>query len=127
MSIDKILEERGSYYGDPYQQFTVASELKGILDKYAPDMDGFYKEGLRMMLTKISRIINGKNLQYEDSYQDLMGYAKIMLMESKKRNAGLGAPDTDKPVDDAGGLDKTAVQEAEDSKMSMAEARRCMI
>lgn len=78
-SINDILNDRGSSYGDFTTQSSISQELKTVVTKgegrkrFRP----YQAEGLSMILHKISRIVNG-NPDYIDSWRDIEGYAKLV-------------------------------------------------
>ena len=93
--ISKILDERGSRYGDFKDHAVVTQVFKEQLaemlkwkDKKLPaDM----QESLDMIFHKIGRIVNGDHF-YADSWIDIAGYAKLIsdrlqLEESSNESA----------------------------------------
>ena len=78
---NEILEERGSRYGE----FKDFSQLSQSLKSYTTnvDMDDYMHEALDMIMHKIARICNG-DPQYIDSWQDIAGYAELVVKELKK-------------------------------------------
>ncbi len=79
INIDKILEERGSRYGNFVSHADITQRLKKEMREYSnwnkldPDM----KEALEMIQHKIGRILNGDST-YKDSWDDICGYAKLV-------------------------------------------------
>lgn len=77
--IDKILQERGSNYGDFYSHAALTQRIKNAMKSN----DGWQslgqdqKEALEMIAHKIGRIING-NPTYKDSWVDIEGYAALV-------------------------------------------------
>jgi hypothetical protein len=80
MSVEKILEERGSQYGE----FSILAYLSHNLKKEIKEMGGYnnmlpyQKEALDMIIHKIARICNG-NPNYIDSWKDISGYATLVV------------------------------------------------
>ena len=84
--IEKILEERGSVYGDFYTLSMLSTSLKdkaishiyniGNEDQFEPYME----EALGMIFHKIARIVNG-DPSYIDSWKDIAGYAQLVVDE----------------------------------------------
>ena len=77
--IDKVLEERGSRYGDFDQHAAITQAIKRVMrespnwSRLAPDQ----VEALEMVAHKIGRILNG-DPDYADSWVDIAGYAKLV-------------------------------------------------
>lgn len=90
MSIDNLLDERGSRYGNYLQQATISNELRRCIDfwvtekgtKLAPDQS----DALIMICVKVSRIVNG-DPDYADNWCDIAGYAQLVAdrLEGKSR------------------------------------------
>lgn len=80
MEIDKILEERGSRYGDFRSHAIITQNIKAAMRhslnwaKLPNDM----KESLEMVAHKIGRILNG-DPAYADSWIDIVGYAQLVV------------------------------------------------
>lgn len=80
MEIDKILEERGSRYGDFASHAIITQNIKAAMRhslnwaKLPNDM----KESLEMVAHKIGRILNG-DPAYADSWIDIVGYAQLVV------------------------------------------------
>lgn len=80
-TIDSTLVERGSRYGPFVGHAAVTQQLKEVATKHlyhrgkilAPDQ----QEALDMIFHKIGRIING-DPDYDDSWVDIAGYAKLV-------------------------------------------------
>lgn len=80
-TIDNTLAERGSRYGPFEGHATVTQQLKSYVwialeergKVLAPDQ----QEALDMIFHKIGRIING-DPDYDDSWVDIAGYAKLV-------------------------------------------------
>lgn len=80
--IKKILEERGSRYGDFAGHACISQDIKEAM-MIAPnweDLPPYMKEALEMTAHKIARILNG-DPSYKDSWTDIIGY--IQLVEEK--------------------------------------------
>ena len=79
MSIDKVLAERGSRYGDFPDHAKITQNIKRAM--YAspnwPTLSDDKKEALEMIAHKIGRILNG-DPNYADSWTDIVGYAKLV-------------------------------------------------
>ena len=77
--VDKILEERGSRYGDFTAQADIAQRFKTTMcqglsaHKLSPEK----VEALEMIFSKIARILNG-DPNYQDNWDDIAGYAKLV-------------------------------------------------
>ena len=83
--IDSVLEARGANYGDFYGHADITQGLKTLM-RYAPkwsELNAAQKESLEMIVHKIGRILNG-NVAYVDSWTDIVGYAKLGEIETKK-------------------------------------------
>lgn len=88
MSIDNLLDERGSRYGNYLQQATVVETLWQTLATalngrtLAPDQ----ADALRMICVKLSRVVNG-DPDYADNWCDIAGYAQLVAdrLEGKSR------------------------------------------
>ena len=78
-SIDAVLEERGSRYGDFPDHAKITQNIKRAM--YAspnwPILLDDKKEALEMIAHKIKRILNG-DPNYADSWTDIIGYAKLV-------------------------------------------------
>lgn len=79
--IDAVLAERGSRYGTFVGHSEVTQALKYViakaLDKRQKLLDDDQQEALDMICHKIGRIING-DPNYDDSWVDIAGYAKLV-------------------------------------------------
>ena len=78
MSIDKVLNERGSRYGDFADVATVSQDLQHVLfcaadQKLADDQ----REAIQMICSKLARIVCGDH-NYADSWTDIAGYATLV-------------------------------------------------
>lgn len=78
-TIVETLKERNTTHGEFRDNSAASQSFKKILrshqnwEKLAP----YKKEGLEMMMHKIGRILEG-NENYQDHWDDLVGYAKLM-------------------------------------------------
>lgn len=83
-----ISNERNETHGDPHIQFECAQRLKAIVIEYMirtehrSQLDNTENESLNMILTKISRLTCGSNLQ--DAWLDIAGYALIAAEKAEK-------------------------------------------
>lgn len=90
MNVDKILEERGSRYGNYLDQTTISGELRRCMDFWAKERNTNLAhdqaDALVMIAVKISRIING-DPDYADNWRDIAGYATLVAdrLEGKPR------------------------------------------
>lgn len=74
--IDEVLKERDENYGD-FERFSEISQgLKSYIFKYGKKLNATQREALSMCFHKAARILNG-NPNYEDSWVDIEGYAKL--------------------------------------------------
>lgn len=78
-ALDNTLEERGSRYGKFSSHAHITQNIKGAMRdtpnwKTLPDN---MKESLEMVAHKIGRILNG-DPNYDDSWHDIGGYAKLI-------------------------------------------------
>lgn len=92
MEIDKIIEERGSRYGDFKDQAFVTQGIKEAMRHSAnwAELPDHMKESLEMVALKIGRILNG-DPNYADSWIDIVGYAQLVV-DTLERGQN-GAPD----------------------------------
>ena len=80
--IDKILEQRGNRYGDFKTHAKITQQLKAMMMQ-GPSFRTLTTsqwEALEMIAHKIGRIVNG-DPSYEDSWDDIAGYAKLVADE----------------------------------------------
>lgn len=83
-----ISSERNETHGDPHVQFDCAQALKSIVRAFRSDTDYRSKlgpteiESIEMLLTKVSRLTCGSNLQ--DAWLDIAGYALIAAEKAEK-------------------------------------------
>lgn len=80
MNIDDTLKDRGNKYGTFQGNATIAQELKAIWKNSPafPKANAIEREGMEMILHKISRICNG-DPHYDDSWVDIAGYAQLVV------------------------------------------------
>lgn len=83
-----ISNERNETHGDPHIQFDCAQALKNIVRVFR-EKAGFRAlngateaESMEMLLTKVSRLTCGSNLQ--DAWLDIAGYALIAAEKAEK-------------------------------------------
>lgn len=92
-SIDAVLTERGSRYGNFEDHARITQALKHEIrqgDSFTK-MEDDMVEALDMIAHKIGRIVNG-DPRYADSWVDIAGYAKLVadrLLEDEARLAKL--------------------------------------
>lgn len=87
--VTKVLEERGSRYGDYLSQARISQGLKDAM-KSTPGwfkLRPFQKESLEMIALKIGRILNG-DPDYDDGWRDIAGYAKLVCDQLEKEQGG---------------------------------------
>lgn len=86
--VDEILEERGKRYGKFTGHAKITQAIKHTL---AYDQEKWHKltddkkEALEMIAHKIGRILNG-DPEYDDSWDDIAGYAKLVADEIRRKN-----------------------------------------
>jgi hypothetical protein len=77
----KILEERGSRYGNYLAQANIACALRHVVTLALRDrgktMAADQMDALVMINCKISRIVNG-DPDYADNWRDIAGYATLV-------------------------------------------------
>lgn len=83
-TIDKTLTERGSRYGKFADHATITQRLKNVMHDSPNWAEGkltnSQMEALEMIAHKIGRILNG-DPNYDDSWIDIEGYAKLVTKE----------------------------------------------
>ena len=90
MSIDAILDDRGSRYGNYLEQTKITNALLRVIDGSLRDrgksLQPDQADALNMIVVKISRIING-DPDYADNWRDIAGYATLVAerLEGKNR------------------------------------------
>ena len=79
MSIEKVLAERGSRYGEFVDHAFITQSIKRAMENSSnwPTLSDDKKEALEMIAHKIGRILNG-DPNYADSWTDIVGYAKLV-------------------------------------------------
>lgn len=76
--LSEILAERGKTYGDFTVQGDISQKLKETVRLYIgwERLSPHQREGIDMILHKVSRIVNG-DPNFADSWQDIAGYAQL--------------------------------------------------
>ncbi len=85
ISIDSVLEQRGSRYGDFKTLAEISQKMEDVM-RATPGWAGlapWMKESLKMNVHKIARILNGDPF-YKDNWTDLAGYAQLVSRELKE-------------------------------------------
>lgn len=79
-SIESVLQERKSRYGDFREQADFAQSLKYIAQGSPgwSSMNCYQREGLDMILHKIARALSG-DPAYLDTWVDIEGYARLVV------------------------------------------------
>lgn len=85
MTVEKVLDERGTRYGPATEQFPLAQSIKSAMRSHPKwdELPYVVRETLEMIATKISRIITGDPL-YDDNWIDIAGYAQIVARDAKE-------------------------------------------
>lgn len=81
VSIEEVLEERGSKYGEFEDHANISQELKNIVFGSIPpniEWSAVQTEAMGMILHKIARIANG-DPDYADSWIDIEGYSRLVV------------------------------------------------
>jgi len=88
--IDKILEERGSRYGEYAKVAVVSQDIKAAIHegiiasgKEETDIPDYIWESTDMIANKLARAVSG-DCMYEDNWIDIIGYAQLVLNEIKE-------------------------------------------
>lgn len=80
--IHEILAERGARYGQFIHHAEISQQLKSVIMLHLATRDKHLahdqSEALAMICHKIARIING-DADYVDSWQDIVGYAQLVV------------------------------------------------
>jgi hypothetical protein len=85
MSVEEVLRERGTRYGQFVNQAGIAQGIHSVIE-YGMGVSGKTKhkdfhvdelEALHMIVNKIARIVNG-DPHYSDSWRDIAGYATLV-------------------------------------------------
>jgi hypothetical protein len=84
LTVDKVLDERGTRYGPATEQFPLAQNIKSAMRSHPKwdELPYVVRETLEMIATKISRIITGDPL-YDDNWIDIAGYAQIVVRDAE--------------------------------------------
>ena len=96
-SIEKVLAERGSRYGEFVDHAFVTQSIKRAMvnSNNWRHLSDDMKEALEMIAHKMGRILNG-DPKYIDSWTDLIGYAKLvennLIMKEVKNNEIIPTP-----------------------------------
>ena len=79
LSIDEVLAERGSRYGEFPDHARITQNIKRAMydSPNWPLLSADKREALEMIAHKIGRILNG-DPNYADSWTDIVGYAKLV-------------------------------------------------
>ncbi len=79
MTMQQILKERGSRYGEFIDNATIAQVMKSSSKngKSWVAMDRDAQEAIDMICTKISRIVTA-DWRYVDNWRDIEGFAKLV-------------------------------------------------
>lgn len=88
-SLDSVLQERGSRYGEFISNANVSQDLKCIMEQSTNwnNMDNDMREALHMIAHKISRILEG-DYSYDDSWVDIAGYSTLVAERLQKGITG---------------------------------------
>lgn len=82
MDIEKVLEERGSRYGNFPDHAFITQNIKKAM-KCSPNwahLTPEQAECLEMIAHKVGRILNG-DPNYKDSWVDIVGYTQLVVNE----------------------------------------------
>lgn len=83
-TVDTILSERGKRYGLFKDHANIAQQLKDVMHNFNKEgwarLSNSQREALEMVQHKIGRILNG-DPNYDDSWQDIIGYTQLVLDE----------------------------------------------
>jgi hypothetical protein len=80
-SVELILEERGSRYGEFKDNATVTQLCEKVFENYAPhywSLAPIQREALHMIIQKLSRAACG-DATYDDNWVDVVGYAQCVV------------------------------------------------
>lgn len=85
MNTEDLLHFRAAQYGHFPHQAALAQQLKFSLQNFKAgtswkELPPASREALEMICHKMARILNGKP-DYEDNWQDIAGYATLVLQE----------------------------------------------
>jgi hypothetical protein len=76
--ITEVLEQRHERYGKFIDNANVTNALYEIVEPWVQRDDPYIKEGIHMVLHKISRIACG-DTKYKDNWIDIIGYSQCVL------------------------------------------------
>jgi hypothetical protein len=77
-NINDVLNERNSTYGKFIDNANITNALYEIVEPWVQNEDPYIKEGIHMVLHKISRITCG-DTKYKDNWVDIIGYSQCVL------------------------------------------------
>lgn len=85
-SIQEVLAERGSNYGSFDEHARITQNIKRAMkdSNNWNSLSDSQKEALEMIAHKIGRIVNG-NVNYLDSWVDIVGYTQLVVDEMRKK------------------------------------------
>ena len=86
-NVDSTLNERGKRYGDFRTHAEITQSLKEPMWRTTgwDRLNASQKEALEMVAHKIGRILNG-DPDYDDSWVDIAGYAKLVADRLQARD-----------------------------------------
>lgn len=86
--IDKLLEDRGSRYGDFGVQARTAQAIRAAFQtgENWDTLPPYMREGLDLISTKLSRMLCG-DFMYLDNVVDIIGYMTLVKTEMEKEHA----------------------------------------
>lgn len=84
--VKKILDERGSRYGDFRDVADTALAIQNEIFIRGRIVDDIHIAAIQMIAMKLSRIANG-DPNYVDSWTDIAGYAQLVIDELESREA----------------------------------------
>lgn len=86
--INKILNDRGSRYGDFGEQAQVSRAIKESFESTPnwSSLPPYIREGLDLVAVKISRMLCGDPM-YMDNVVDILGYMTLVKTEMEKEHA----------------------------------------
>lgn len=84
-TIDDTLKDRGKRYGTFALQARLTEKLLDvmIMTRGWGELQADQREALRMIATKISRMLNG-DPDYDDNWRDIAGFATLVLNRLEK-------------------------------------------
>ena len=84
--ISEILSERKSRYGEYCQVASITESIKDALKQGVSfkDLTPSQLLALDMIANKLARVVNG-DVTYTDSWQDIAGYALLVVKELEKK------------------------------------------